>query len=265
MTTRKSEIIFDENLEKGKVSVIMPAYNCDKFIDATIQSLFSQTYTNWELIVVDDCSTDRTNEILKYYAGIDKRVKYKRNENNLGAAMTRNKAVSLASGQYLAFLDSDDVWKKEKLEKQLSFMKDNNCTFCCTAYGKIDENGRNLNRAISAESKSDYWGILKNCPGNSTIIYDAFALGKHIIPDIRKRNDYVMWLSVIKSAKTILGMNDLLGFHRVRTDSISSKKTVLLKYHWFVYRRIECLSFIRSAYLLAYWIKKGFWNKFWGR
>lgn len=261
MSLQKSEIVFDENLEKDKVSVIMPAYNCENFIDETIQSLLTQTYTNWELIAVDDCSTDKTAEIIKRYGESDSRIKYIRNEKNLGAALTRNKAVSIAKGQYLAFLDSDDIWKKEKLEKQLSFMKQNCIAFSCTAYGKIDEHGNDLNRVIPAEKKSNYWGVLKNCPGNSTVMYDAIALGKHIIPDIRKRNDYVMWLSVIKNANTIMGMDDVLGFHRVRTDSISSKKTALVKYHWFVYRQVENLSFAKSSYLIFYWIGKGLINK----
>ena len=260
MSLKKSKILF-EDLERDKVSVIMPAYNCEKFIDETIESLLNQTYSNWELIAVDDCSTDKTGEILKKYAEKDNRIKYVKNDDNLGAALTRNNAVSLAKGQYLAFLDSDDIWKKEKLEKQLTFMKENNSTFSCTAYGKIDENGNDLKRIVPAERVSNYWGVLKTCPGNSTIIYDAIALGKHIIPDIRKRNDYVMWLSVIKKAKTIMGMADELGFHRVRTDSISSKKTALVKYHWFVYRQVENLSLIKSLYLIAYWIGKGFLNK----
>ena len=260
MALKKSEILF-EDLERDKVSVIMPAYNCEKFIDETIESLLNQTYTNWELIAVDDCSTDKTGEILKKYAEKDNRIKYVKNDDNLGAALTRNNAVSLAKGQYLAFLDSDDIWKKEKLEKQLTFMKENNSTFSCTAYGKIDENGNDLKRIVPAERVSNYWGVLKTCPGNSTIIYDAIALGKHIIPDIRKRNDYVMWLSVIKNANTIMGMDDVLGFHRVRTDSISSKKTALVKYHWFVYRQVENLSFAKSSYLIFYWIGKGLINK----
>lgn len=261
MSLVNSEILF-EDLERDKVSVIMPAYNCESYIDETIQSLLNQTYTNWELVVVDDCSTDRTGEILQQYAKIDKRIKYVKNEHNLHAAASRNRAIRLAKGQYLAFLDSDDIWKDDKLEKQLSFMKKNNCVFCCTAYGKVDENGMVLDWVVKTEKVSKYWDVLKNCPGNLTVVYDAIALGKHIIPDIHNREDYVMWLSVVKSAKILVGMNEILAFHRIRNGSASSKKIVLIKYHWCIYRNIENLSLIKSASLIFYWIAKGLVNKF---
>lgn len=260
MISSDSKILHDE-LEQGKVSVIMPAYNCEKFIVCTLDSLFSQTYTKWELVVVDDCSTDKTAEILKKYAEKDCRIVYVRNEINSGAAVTRNKAVSLATGQYLAFLDSDDVWKEDKLEKQIAFMQEEGASFSCTEYDKIDENNKNLNRIVKVSEKLDYWGLLKNCPGNSTIIYDAHALGKHIIPDIRKRNDYVMWLSVIKASKFIVGLPVVLSSHRVRKDSISAQKVKLIKYHWLVYRCVEKLGLIKSSFLIVYWIWKGILNK----
>lgn len=238
------------------VSIIMPAYNCEDFIGETIESVLNQSYTNWELIIVDDCSSDNTANIIKEYAAKDDRVRYFKNNSNSGAAISRNNAVQQASGKYLAFLDSDDLWKKDKLTKQIAFMQENNYTFTCTSYDKIDANSAPLNRILVPDKKADYHRLLKNCPGNSTVVYDAEALGKHFIPDIKKRNDYVMWLQVIKKAGNIYGMHDVLGSHRVRTDSLSSNKRSLVKYQWYVYQKIERLSLPYSTYLLLYRIAK---------
>ena len=133
-------------------------------------------------------------------------------------------------------------------------MKENNYNFTCTSYTKIDEEGNYLNRTIQAKDKSDYNGVLKTCPGNSTVIYNAKKLGKFKIPDIKKRNDYVMWLQVMKKEKYLYGIQEPLGSHRIRKGAISSKKTTLVKYHWKVYREIEKLSLFKSSYLIIYWI-----------
>ncbi|WP_217653122.1 glycosyltransferase family 2 protein [Fibrobacter sp. UWH9] len=248
-------------MEQGKVSVIMPAYNCERFIEATLQSLLLQTYKNWELLAVDDCSSDKTAEILERYACLDDRIKFIKNEKNLHAAMSRNKAIECAKGQYIAFLDSDDLWKSDKLEKQIAFMREQGFCFSCTAYDKIDENGKSLNRVVPAPIMLNYWGLLKHCPGNLTVMYDASVLGKHLILDIHNREDYVMWLFIIKKAKAIMGMDEVLGSHRVRRSSASSKKSILVHYHWVIYRQIEKLSILKSSYLIAYWIGKGLVSK----
>lgn len=238
----------------GLVSIIMPTYNCGNFIGSTLDSVISQTYQNWELIIVDDCSTDNTYEIVKKYLDNDPRIKYVRLEKNCGAAIARNKAIDLANGKYIAFLDSDDIWHPEKLEKQLEFMEKNGYDFTCTSYFKIDEKGNSLNRVIRAKAKSDYNGVLKFCPGNSTVIYNAEKLGKFKVPNIKKRNDYVLWLQIIKKAKYLYGIDVPLGSHRLRNGSLSSKKISLVNYHWKIYREIENLSFFKSVYLLCYWI-----------
>lgn len=236
------------------VSIIMPAFNSGDFIGITLNSVIAQTYQNWEVIVIDDCSTDNTAEVVKTYMLKEPRIRYYRLDLNSGAAIARNKAVDLARGKYMAFLDSDDVWFPEKLSKQINFMKQNNYNFTCTNYTKIDEKGNYLNRTIKAKSKSDYDGVLMTCPGNSTVIYDAEKLGKFKIPDIKKRNDYVMWLQVIKKEKYLYGLEEPLGSHRIRTGAISSKKSSLISYHWKVYREIEQLSIVKSSYLLFYWV-----------
>lgn len=240
--------------QEDLVSIIIPAYNCEKFIEVTLESVISQTYQNWEAIVIDDCSTDNTEIVVKRIMSKDPRIIYHKLSKNSGAAVARNKAIELAKGKYIAFLDSDDLWFPDKLTKQINFMRENNYYFTCTSYSKIDENGNSLNRTIHAKIKSDYEGILKTCPGNSTVIYNAEVLGKFLIPNIKKRNDYVMWLQVIKKAKYLYGIKDVLSAHRIRNNSISSNKFSLVKYHWIVYRRIEKLTLVKSLYLIIYWI-----------
>lgn len=241
-------------ISEDLVSVIMPAYNCGDFISITLDTVIAQSYKNWEVIVVDDCSIDNTEEIVNAYQAKEPRIKYYRLDKNSGAAIARNKAIDLANGKYLAFLDSDDIWFPEKLTKQIRFMKENGYNFSCTSYTKIDEQGNDLNKTIKAQGRRDYNGILKTCPGNSTVIYDAENLGKFKIPDIKKRNDYVMWLQVIKKEKYLYCLEEALGSHRIRTNAISSKKSSLVSYHWKVYRDIENLSFLKSSYLVFYWV-----------
>ncbi|OMD98728.1 glycosyl transferase [Paenibacillus odorifer] len=243
----------DEKFEQ-LVSIIIPAYNCSDFIGATLDSVISQTYKNWEVIIIDDCSTDNTEEIVSTYISNDSRIKYFKLEVNSGAAVARNKAVDIAEGKYMAFIDSDDVWFSDKLSKQINFMEHNRYNFTCTSYTKIDDKGNYLGRTIIAQNRRNYDGLLKTSPGNSTVIYDAEKLGKFKIPDIKKRNDYVMWLQVIKKEKYLYGMEEPLSSHRIREGTLSSKKTTLVKYHWRVYREIEKLSILKSCYLILYWI-----------
>src|SRR5690625_3515486 len=230
----------------------MPAYNSEAFINETIDSIKNQTYKNWELIIVDDCSTDNTIKIIKDYQKEDSRIQLFEQEKNMGTAIARNIAVEKANGQYLAFIDSDDLWKKEKLTAQLSFMEENNYKFTSTSYEEVDEQGNPTGKKILSQKKLDYDGLLKFNQGNSTIIYNASELGKFYIPDIRKRNDFVMWLQVIKKTKYIYGMEEALTQYRVRDGSLSSNKLDLVKYQWKVYREIENLSLTKSVYLLVH-------------
>lgn len=237
-----------------KVSIITPTYNCARFIGETIESVINQTYQDWEMIIVDDCSSDNTEEIVKKYSKDDNRIKYVKLEQNSGAAMARNKAMELATGKYMAFLDSDDIWTKDKLDKQIKFMEKNNYNITCTKYEQIDEIGQSLNKFIKVKNKVDYNGVLLTCPvGNSTVMYNVETLGKFEVPNIRKRNDDALWLQMLKKEKYIYGMNDILMKYRIRSNSISSNKVDLVKYHWYLYRKIENLSILRSTFHICYW------------
>ena len=244
----------NKNITEELVSIIMPAYNCEDFIGISIDSIINQTYSNWEVIIVDDFSTDNTVQIVQDKMTNEPRIRFYRFSRNSGAATARNTAIDVAKGKYIAFLDSDDVWVPTKLEKQIDFMEKNDHSFTCTSYNKIDEHGNELNRTIVTQKKRDYNGVLKTCPGNSTVIYNAKKLGKFKIPDIKKRNDYLMWLQVIKKAKYLYGIDETLGSHRIRSNSISSNKISLVWYHWKIFRDIEHLSFAKSSYLIIYWV-----------
>jgi len=236
------------------VSIITPTYNCGKFIAETMDSVINQSYKNWEMIIVDDCSTDNTKEVVEEYIKKDNRIKYHILEKNSGAAVSRTKAMELAKGKYIAFLDSDDLWTKDKLEKQIKFMEENNYNFTCTDYEQIDEKGNSLNKIIKTKTKTNYNGVLLTCPvGNSTVMYNVEALGKFVVPNIRKRNDDALWLQILKKEEYIYGMKEVLMKYRIRENSISSNKLQLVKYHWILYRDIEKLSVPRSIFHIGYW------------
>lgn len=241
-------------MTKDLVSIITPTYNCGPFIAETIASAQAQTYTNWEMIIVDDCSTDNTREIVEEIAEQDARVKYYCLEENSGAAVARTRAMEIAEGEYMAFLDSDDLWMPEKLETQIAFMRDNGYAFSCTAYEQIDEDSNPLGRVIKTVRKTDYNRLLLDCPvGNSSVMYSVELMGKFEVPNIRKRNDDALWLQMLKKEKYIYGMPTVLMRYRIRKNSISSNKLKVVKYHWILYREIEHLSVIRSAFHIGYW------------
>lgn len=236
------------------VSIVTPTYNCGRFIAATIESVLNQSYSNWEMIIIDDCSKDDTKEIVEEYCKKDSRIKYYLLKTNSGAAVARTEGIKLAKGEYIAFLDSDDLWDSEKLSIQYKFMEKNNYLIVCTQYEQIDEFGSKLNKVIKVKDKVDYNGVLLTCPiGNSTVMYNAEKLGKFEVPNIRKRNDDALWLLMLKKEKYIYGLDRTLMQYRVRQNSISSNKWSLIKYHWILYRDIEKLSVIRSLFHILNW------------
>lgn len=236
------------------VSIITPTYNCANFIARTIDSVLAQTYQNWEMIIVDDRSKDNTKEIVEEYMKKDPRIQYHLLEVNSGAAVARTEAMKLANGSYMAFLDSDDIWMPEKLERQIAWMEENGYAFSCTAYEQIDEEDNSLNRVIKTVKKTDYNRLLLDCPvGNSSVMYDVEKMGKFEVPNIRKRNDDALWLQMLKKEKYIWGMPEVLMRYRIRKHSISSNKLKVVKYHWILYREIEHLSVFRSAFHIGYW------------
>ena len=240
------------NLETIKVSIIMPAYNVARHIMSTIDSVIKQTHENWELLIVDDCSTDNTVDIITNYGKKDSRIKLFQLEKNSGAAVARNRAIEEATGEYLAFLDSDDKWDSEKLEKQLTFMIQNDYLFTSTNYIEQSDATGEVLGVVKSYDELDYWGLLKHCPGNSTVMYNARELGKFFIPDIKKRNDFVMWLQVIKKAGILYGLDENLTTYTIREGSLSKNKTDLVKYQWKVFREIEKLSLPKAFYLLVH-------------
>lgn len=227
----------------------MPAYNAEDYIEYSIQSVINQSWYDWELIIINDFSTDKTVSLVDSFD--DKRIILISLKQNSGAAVSRNIGIEKARGKYLAFLDSDDLWHPDKLKIQVEFMENNDINFTCTMFSNFSNDGKLID--ITKNSPTlDYEGVLKNNPGNSTVMYNAETLGKFFIPNIRKRNDFVMWLKVIKEAKVLYGIPEVLTYYRVRENSLSSNKASLLKYQWEVYYKIENLSLIKSILLIFY-------------
>ena len=216
--------------------------------------MLAQTYPRWEMIIVDDCSMDDTEEIVRRYSLADPRIKYHRLAQNSGAAVARTEAMKIADGRYMAFLDSDDLWYPEKLGLQLEYMREHGYAFTCTSYEQVDEKGKPLGKTIESIPKTDYNRLLLDCPvGNSTVMYDVEKMGKFEVPNIRKRNDDALWLQMLKKEQYIYGMPQVLMRYRVREGSISHNKLSVVKYHWILYRDIEHLSVARSIFHIGYW------------
>ena len=228
------------------VSIITPMYNSEKFIDATIQSVQSQTYQDWEMIIVDDASTDRSIEIVKKIMSNEPRLQLKQLADNLGPAHTRNNGIKLAKGRFLAFLDSDDLWHKDKLEKQIKFMQKNEYAFTFTGYEKIDEKGKKIGNILPFKGQVTYHDLLKsNHIGCLTAMIDLKILGyKMYMPDIKKRQDQGLWLEILKEIDKAYCLYEILGQYRIREGSISVNKIDNLKYQWKLYRNIEKLNVV---------------------
>lgn len=249
-------------MENTLVSIITPAYNSSKFISETINSIINQTYTNWELLITDDLSTDNTIEIVESYAKNDSRIKLFKLEKNSGAAIARNNSIKFAKGRYITFCDSDDKWKKNKLELQLKFMQENELVFSFSDYEVIDENN-NYQRYVKCPKKLTYKKLLRNnYVGCLTAIYDTKFLGKLMMPKIRKRQDWVLWLSIMKKIETTKGLNTPLAVYRNRSNSISSSKFNLLKYNWGVYNQELGFNKFISFYYLTIFIIHYFLKKY---
>jgi len=226
---------------KDLVSIITPSYNTAKYIVQTIESVQAQTYSNWEMIIVDDCSSDNTDEVVQSYLR-DSRIRYIKNEKNSGAAVSRNTALSFAQGRWVAFLDSDDIWYPNKLEKQIAYMKSRNCAFSYTNYEEIDDNGDKMDIVVSGPKKITKQGMYSYCwPGCLTVMYDRNVVGNIQISDIKKNNDYAMWLKVCKKADCYL-LPEILAQYRKRSGSISNHNyRSLIKWHYKLFKQAEQL------------------------
>lgn len=232
----------------GLVSIIMPSYNTAKFISGSIGSVLAQTYSDWELIIVDDCSTDNTDEVVKSFLS-DSRIKYIKNEKNSGAAVSRNRALREAKGKWIAFLDSDDLWMPDKLQKQIAFMQSNAYHFSYTNYEEIDTRGEKTGVRVTGPRKITKAGMFRYCwPGCLTVMYDAQRVGLIQIADIKKNNDYAMWLKACKKADCYLLDETLAQYRRGRAGSVSTHgiKT-MIGWHYRLFREAEEQNPVHAA------------------
>lgn len=222
------------------VSIIMPSFNTGKYIEQAICSVLTQSYINWELIVVDDCSSDNTDEILETFL-FDKRIKYLKNIVNSGAAVSRNRAIREAKGRWIAFLDSDDLWLPDKLEKQVRFMKENDIHFSYTNYSEIDESGNPNGITVTGPKKITKIGFFNYCwPGCLTVMYDRNFIGLIQIADIKKNNDYAMWLKICRKAECFLLNEDLARYRKGRVGSVSNQSIkTMINWHYKLYYEAE--------------------------
>lgn len=231
------------------VSIIIPSYNSSCFIRDSLDSVITQSYQDWELLIVDDCSRDNTPEIIRYYSEKDKRIKPIYLTNNVGAAEARNIALRKASGQYIAFLDSDDLWLPQKLERQLIFMRRLDIAFSFTAYDRITEDGKRKINTIHIPHEISYNKYLRNTIiGTLTVMIDRNKTGYFEMPDIRSSHDMALWLDIMKRGIKAYGVKEVLAQYRVVSTSNTAKKIKAASDVWKVYRSIEELGLISSCY-----------------
>lgn len=248
--------------DRGLVSVIMPAYNSEAFISESIKSVLQQSYANWELLIIDDASSDATKKIIQKFFSEDGRIQLLQNDINLGTHHSRNKGIKAASGNFIAFLDADDRWKAEKLEKQLKVLSKPNVAACFSSYELMSEDGAALNKIVQALPVLHYHKLLKaNYVGNLTGIYNVKILGKIYCPDILKRQDWALWLKVIEEGGPMEGIQEPLAVYRVRKNSISTNKLEMLTYNFKVYHGILKYGFFQSLWKMLIFLNEQFFVK----
>lgn len=255
-------------MQQELVSIITPTWNCANFINSTIESILAQTYANWELIISDDCSTDNTYEIIKPYLEADSRIKYICNESNSGAAITRNNAIKVAQGRWIAFLDSDDLWLPNKLEHQLAFMKNNNYAFSYHEYTEMSEEGNDLGIYVSGKKHVNKFDMFACCwPGCLSVMYDASKVGLIQIRDVKKNNDSALWLKVIRKADCYLLKENLARYRRRKGSITPPSITQRILWHYRLFHDAEqmnpvssiffmCLNIMGNTYKKLFYVKK---------
>jgi teichuronic acid biosynthesis glycosyltransferase TuaG len=243
------------NNQESLVSIITPSYNSSKFITDSIKSVISQTYSNWEMLIVDDNSTDDSVKIIKQHTKQEPRIKLIELKKNVGAAIARNKALEQATGQYIAFLDSDDIWLPKKLEKQITFMTKNQYAFTFTAYKVFSENGKKDYHTINVPKKLTYSDYCKNTIiGCLTVIIDKEVMGDFRMKNIRSSHDMALWLELLKRGHSAYGLNEVLAKYRLVSTSNTSKKYIAAKEVWDVYRKVEELTLIKSSWFFLNYV-----------
>lgn len=232
------------------ISIVVPVYNAESFLEDTINSVLNQTYKNFELLLINDGSTDNSQKIYEKYKN-DKRVKWYDLDSNLGTATARNKGIKESKGKYICFLDADDFWDKNKLFKQVSFMKKNNCAFSFTSYKFTNEKGIPKVRKVHVPIKINYKKALKNTIiWTSTVMLDMNKLTKKDVymPNIKRGQDTATWWKILKKIDYAYGLDEVLSYYRITKNSLSSSKIIALKRTWKLYRNVEKLNFIKSLY-----------------
>ena len=236
------------------VSIIMPTFNSEKTVKQSINSILEQSYINWELIITDDCSSDSTLDIVSCFIKNDSRIKLFQNNENSGAGVSRNNSIYHAQGRFIAFLDSDDMWEKDKLKEQISFMLKNNYYLTYTQYKKIDEFGQ-VSGFIHPPHRVDYSELLKaNVIGCLTAIYDTKKLGKIYMPTIRKRQDMALWLKILEQIEFAWCLPKELALYREGHESLSSNKFKILISQWQFYRNYLNFSTIKAAWYFTFYV-----------
>ena len=245
-----------------KVSVVICTYNGERYLREQLDSILAQTYPVFEVVVQDDCSTDGTVEIVQQYVDRDPRIKLFRLERNSGAGVCRNRSIQEAQGRFIAFCDSDDCWKPEKLERQLAFMEKMNCALSYTAYMTCDENSHIMGIVVGRKKETFFSMTCDDGIGCLTAIYDTQKVGKIFMPDLRKRQDWGLWLKVLEKCRVAYGMKDPLAVYRIHSTSISRNKFSLIQYNLNVYKTVLRYSVLKSylyftfLFLPSYFFKK---------
>lgn len=235
------------------VSIVVPVYNAGKYIEETIRMVQGQTFQDWELILVDDCSKDDSIDKIKPF--LSDRIRLIPKERNEGAAEARNTGLDNMRGRYLAFLDADDVWRKEKLEKELAFMKEKDCAFCFTAYEFGDEEAKGTGKIVKVPETLGFKQALpRTVIFTTTVLFDTAKIDKRLLrmPNVPSE-DTATWWQILKAGYTAYGLNENLAIYRRPAKSLSSNKFVAVKRIWYLYRRQVGLSVLQSVYYFVIW------------
>lgn len=240
------------------VSIITPCYNSAPYITEAIHSVISQSYSNWEMLIVDDCSSDNSSSIIQSYASIDNRIKYFKTEVRSGApAQPRNIGIEKAQGEYIAFLDSDDIWLSDKLKEQCEFLEENHLSFVYSDYEKISWDGKREERIIRARTTSTYWDTLESCSIPClTVLLTRELLGNTRFKSIPKE-DYGFWLEILRKGCIAHNTRKIHALYREAKSSRSGNKFAMLKGQWYVLRNIEGVKRIPAFYFMVLFILKG--------
>lgn len=239
-----------------EISIIMASFNTASFIRKSIDSVLDQTFKNWELLIIDDCSEDDSLEVIGEYLK-KKNINLYEQKKNKGPAICRNFGIEKANGRFIAFLDSDDYWEPEFLEKSISFMKKNNVSFTFSSYNRVNEQGKKIDSFI-VPNKINYEKLLKSCPILcSSVIFDTKDLGKQYMPLIKKRQDYGLFLLISKKINFLHGINRPMVNYRIRQNSVSRNKFKAASYQWKIYRDIEKFNILKSLFFFVHYSING--------